>query len=188
VGISVYLNLIVSKMLRFDFSGDLDHMDVLRSLPLSGTSVALAQLTTPVFIISAIQLTLLTTIAVTGRLPTEHLAGIVAFAVPLNFLSVGLDNLLFLLFPFRAQTAVAGDMTLVGRQAIVFACRLFLMVIVAGVAVGIGAATWALTGRSVTVAAAVAWLPLAGAVAAIVWLTGWAYSRFDPSISTPVGA
>jgi hypothetical protein len=185
VGLIVWMNLFLSQMLRFDFRGDLDHMDVLRSLPIRPFAVAAAQLVAPTVVLSSVQAILLGTVAIRGDLPAAYFLAAGAFLIPLNLLAVGADNLMFLLFPFRPTTAVAGDMGLVGRQTIVFACRFLLVVTVAGVAAFVGASVWFLADRSWTAGAVAAWFPLAAAQVLIVWLIGLVYGKFDPSVNTP---
>jgi len=69
----------------------LDHLDVLRSLPLRPTAVAMAQLVTPAVILSLIQFALLVTVAVTGNFPRKYLLAVAVFLVPLNLLSPQAD-------------------------------------------------------------------------------------------------
>jgi hypothetical protein len=186
VGASVYLNLFLSQMLKFDFRGDLDHMDLLRSLPIGPTAVAAAELATPALILSMVEVVMLSTVAIAdASSPAVNLFTVAAFALPFNCLVLGIDNLTFLLFPFRPKTAVAGDMTLIGRQSIVFACRLILILLVAGVCVTVGGVVWYVTGKSIPLGAIAAWFPLAISIALVIWLIGLAYNRFDPSVSTP---
>lgn len=185
IGMSIYLNLFVSQLLKFDFRGDLDHLDVLRSLPLRASAVAAGQLVAPTLVLSVVQMLLLATLAIAGHFPVLYVIALAIFLVPLNLLALGTDNLTFLLFPFRPKAAVAGDMALVGRQTILFACRFMLILIVGGIAAGFGVCSWMLTSHSWAAAAIAAWLPLAGAIVLIVWLMGLVYDRFDPSVSTP---
>jgi hypothetical protein len=185
ISVSVYLNLFISQLLRFDFRGDLDHLDVLRSLPLRPTAVAFSQLLTPALLLCAVEFVLLATVGIVGDCSAESLIAVAVFAVPLNLLALGVDNLMFLLFPFRPRAAVAGDMTMIGRNTIVMACRFILILIAAGIAAGVGAGAWALNHQSFSTGVVVAWFPLVGITAVIVWLIGLAYNRFDPSVHTP---
>jgi hypothetical protein len=185
VGLAVWLNVFFSRMLSFDFRGDVDHMDLLRSLPLRPTAIAAAQLVAPSLIMTIIVFLLLATIAVVGHYPSWLLVAMAVFVLPVNLLSIGTDNLMFLLFPFRPTAAVAGDMGLIGRQAIVFACRAIMILLVLGLSAGVGAGAWYMTNESVIAAAAGAWIPLAGCIALLVWLMGMAFNRFDPSVNTP---
>ncbi len=49
------LTLLLTRMVAFDFRGDLDSMDWLKSLPLRPISITLGQLATPVLLLTAIQ-------------------------------------------------------------------------------------------------------------------------------------
>jgi hypothetical protein len=185
IGLSVWINLFLSQMLKFDFRGDLDHMDVLRSLPIRPTAVAAAQLVAPAAVLSVVQVLLLVTVAVVGPFPAWYLIGAALLVIPVNVLAVGSDNLLFLLFPYRPTPAVAGDMGMVGRQSVVLMCRLLALLLMAGLSVGCGAVTYWVTGRSMVAAVAAAWAVLASAVAVVVGLLGLVYDRFDPSVDSP---
>jgi hypothetical protein len=185
VGVCLYMTLILSQMLKFDFRGDLDHLDVLRSLPLRPSAVAAAQLVTPALVLTVAQLALVTTISFIGHVPRELYAAIAAFALPINLLTLGVENLMFLLFPFRPTAAVAGDMTMMGRRTVVFAFRLLTILVVAGIAGGVGALTWLVCGRSIPAGVAAAWLLLLGGIATLIFFTGMVYDRFDPSTNTP---
>jgi hypothetical protein len=146
--------------------------------------VSAAQLVTPVLILSVVQWVLLMTISIAGSLPATVLIVMAALVVPFNLLVLGIDNLMFLIFPFRMRAAVAGDMTLVGRQTIVFLCRFVLILITAAIAGTAGLGAWLAT-RSLPAAAIATWLPLMAAIALIVWLMGVVYDGFDPSVNTP---
>jgi hypothetical protein len=186
VGICLYMTLILSQMLKFDFRGDLDHLDVLRSLPLRPSAVAAAQLVTPAVVLTVAQLALLTTISFIGQVPKELYFAIAAFALPINLLTLGVENLMFLLFPFRPTAAVAGDMTMMGRRTVVFAFRLLTILIVAGIAGAFGALAWLICGRSIPAGVAASWILMLGGIALIVYFTGMVYDRFDPSLNTPL--
>jgi hypothetical protein len=185
IGMIVWLNLFLSRMMKFDFRGDLDLMDVLRSLPLRPTAVAAAQVVAPVVVLSLVQLLMLITLAIAGQFPVTYLIIAAVFVTPLNLLTIAADNLLFLLFPFRPTAAVAGDMGLVGRQTIVFACRTGVLLIVLGLSFGCGAALWFTTNHSLPAAAVAASIPIAAAIVLLVWLIGVTFGKFDPSVSTP---
>jgi hypothetical protein len=185
MGLSVWANLFLTSMLRFDFRGDLDHLDLLRSLPLRPWAVAAAELVAPTVALSAVQALLLTAATVSGRLPAGTVLMALVFVVPFNAVLVGSENLLFLLFPFRPAAAVAGDMGMVGRQTVVFAARLLILAAVAIAVGGVGVLAFLVAGRSIWIAAAAAWVPLAGAVVGVVALMAAAYARFDPSVDTP---
>ena len=185
VSLSVWANLFLTSMLRFDFRGDLDHLDMLRSLPLRPSAVAAAELVAPTVVLSAVQFLLLAAAATFGHLRGTWVMVGAAFVVPANAVLVGSENLLFLLFPSRPPAAVAGDMGMVGRQTILFIARLLILIVVA---IGVGSTgylAFLLGGHSPWIAGVAAWVPLLVAVGGIVLLMGMAYARFDPSVDTP---
>ena len=185
IGVSVWTNLFLTSMLKFDFRGDLDHIDGLRSLPVRPWAVAAAELVAPTVVLTVVQGMLVAAVAIFGRLPVAWLVGAAAFVVPVNALLVGSENLIFLLFPYRPASAVAGDMGMVGRQTVVFFCRLLVLAFVTVVAGAVGAVGYVLARQSVVAGGAAAWLTMAAAVAGVVVLIGWAFSRFDPSTDVP---
>ena len=185
VGSIVYLNLFLAQMLKFDFRGDLDYLEVLRSLPIRPVAVAAAQLVVPSLVLAVLEILLLVTIFITGFFNWKILLAAGAFGVQLTLLTVSVDNLLFMLFPYRPVTAVAGDMGLIGRQAIVFACRALLLVLVIAAAVGFGAGVLYLTDNSWQAACIAAIFPPIAAIGLVVWLIGAAFERYDPSAHTP---
>src|SRR5258706_2936001 len=56
VGSMAWMTLIVGAWLRFDFRGDLDQMDHLKSLPASGAAVSVGELVTPTLLMTACHL------------------------------------------------------------------------------------------------------------------------------------
>jgi hypothetical protein len=183
-------------MLHYDFRGDVDQMVVLKTLPLPAWRLAVAQILTPMMLMTVFQWAVLagafvlTLIQPAGEGPTipigEALLTGAAFAVPFNFLVFAVENGLFLLFPTRPLTAVApGDFQALGRSVLFAFAKLTLLGAVALMASGIGALAYLVTGGSWTAALAVAWLVTATAAAAMVPLVALAFQAFDVSRDTP---
>ncbi len=183
--VSMGINLFLSSLLKFDFRGDLDQLDVLRALPLRPAAVAAGEVVAPTLVLSVVQALLLAAAAVWGHVPGLWLAVAAAYVVPLNGLLVATENLLFLLFPSRQAAAVAGDMGMVGRQSVVLMCRLVTLLLLAGLSAICGAIAYWVAGGSMAAAVTTAWLVLAGAVVTVVALLGLIYGRFDPSLDAP---
>ena len=183
IGLSVWVNLFLTSLLKFDFRGDLDQIDNLRALPLHPAAVAAAEVVAPTLILSAVQWLLLLAIAVFGHLPGRGLVAAAAVVLPVNALLVASENLLFLLFPFRPPAAVAGDMGMVGRQTVVFLARLLMLAAVLAVAGLVGYAAYLIAGLALAVAAAAA--AVAAALAGVIALMAVVLARFDPSVDTP---
>jgi hypothetical protein len=185
IGAIFYLNLFLAQMVKFDFRGDLDYLEVLRSLPIRPTAVAAAQLVVPSLVLGLLEFLLIVTIPIAGHFPWEILLAAAVLGGQLTLLTIAVDNLLFMLFPFRAVTAVAGDMGLVGRQAIIFACRFLLLAVVVGFTSGVGVGVFFLTGHSWRAAVISTLFPPIAVIGLLVWLIGAAFQRYDPSTNTP---
>lgn len=180
----IQLTILFTMLIRFDFRGDLDQMDQLKSLPLSPTGIVLGELATPVAISTLVQVLLLFGLALS--LPDLRMLLLVtaAFTLPLNLLLFAVENLLFLLFPSRSVAFNPGDIQGFGHQVVLFMVKMFALFgcitvsVVAGVVVSMAA-------RSVLAVVAVAWITLLLEAAAFLPLLSWAFRRFDPSMHQP---
>lgn len=181
----VWMTLLLTNNLRFDFRGDVDLIDTLKALPVRPAAVAIAQLIVPVLVLFACQVFLLAAAVMLKRVPREVLLIGAAFALPLDAMLMALENLLFLLFPTRMQSTGVGDMQGYGRQIVVMFVKMIVMLIAAGVAAGAGAATYFGGGKSTYAFAITTAFVLSAEVIALIPLLAWAYERFDVSVDTP---
>ncbi len=183
--VAVWLTLLVSTMLKFDFRGDLDLMDVLKSLPLHPWAIAAGQLIAPSLLLGATHLALL---AVAARAAPHHnsaFACAAALVLPLDFLLFAVENLLFLLFPTRPAAASPGDFQILGRQAMVLSGKMIALAIIVMPPLAIAFLVYALTRESLAAFAIAAAVLIIAEVLAMIPIIGWAFARFDPSIHTP---
>ena len=187
VAAAAWGTIMLTAMLKFDFRAEVDQMAWLKALPLRPTATAAGQLAVPTLFITLLQLLLLGAAAWAAPSARERLFLLAAlpFLLPVNLLIVGVENLLFLLFPSRPAGAAPGDISALGRQIVFVLLKMLMIATVAGVAAGAAAAAYAFTGPSVVPALAVGFVVLAAAAVAIVPLVGLAYARFDPSMDTP---
>jgi hypothetical protein len=180
----------LTPLLTFDFRGDIDRMDVLKALPLPAWRMALGQLLAPTLILSVVQLLVVGMVQALWGGVEALLAAVALFALPFNFLSFGLENLMFLWFPARPAPAAPGDFQMMGRQTLMMAAKLAALMLVivpaavAGVAVGL-AATWLFNADPIPPALAVGCLVMTGLAAGVVPLVAQAFRRFDVSRDTP---
>jgi hypothetical protein len=180
----------LTPLLTFDFRGDIDRLDVLKALPLPPWRVALGQLLGPTLILSAVQLLVLALVEALWGGAEVLLLGVAVFALPFNFLSFGLENLMFLWFPTRLAPSAPGDFQMMGRQTLMMAAKfaaLGLVIVPAAVA---GILTYALAElvlevRGVPPALAAAWLVLTGLSTGVIPLLAHAFRRFDVARDTP---
>lgn len=172
-------------LLTFDFRGDLDRMEVLKSLPLPPVTLVLGQLTAPVLLGSLIQLILLTALQALVGGVGEVLLAAVLFVLPFNFLLFGLENLVFLHYPTRMAPATAGDFQMVGRNMLLLWGKFLALALVLGMIALAATVAYFVAGRSWPAALACAWLLLAGVDVALVPLLVVAFGKFDVARDTP---
>jgi hypothetical protein len=185
LGMAIWINLLLVSMLKFDFRDELDRLDLLRSLPISTHAVATAELIAPVLILTLVQVLLLVAAAVTHVADWQILSTAAAYIIPFNLLLVGLENLLFLMFPLRSAGLIAGDMQLFGRQMVVFVCKFLLLLVALALAATVGLVGYILGRKSWPEFGVFAWFGLSMVALAIIPVLARAYSRFDPTVDTP---
>jgi len=186
MGAVVWMNMVMISMLKFDFRDELDRLDLLRSLPIRPMGVAAGELFTPVLVLTAMQATLLLVVTLCVKDAWKVTLPAAAFAVPFNVLYVGIENLLFLMFPLRSAGLIAGDMQLFGRQMVLFPCKFLLLVVALSASCAVGTIGYILGNRSWPAFGAVAWVALSLVGMATIPLLARVYGRFDPSKDTPL--
>jgi hypothetical protein len=184
-GILVFLTIFCTQMVPFDFRGDLDKMESLKSLPLKATAIAAGQLAVPTLLLTVIHLLFLGAAAVMVRGLPSALLAIAVFTLPFNFLLIGLENLLFLLFPARMTPATPGDLQHVGRAIVQLMAKMLAVAACCGVAAALGGLAYLVSGGSWIAALSVSWTALAIAGAILVPCVAAAYEKFDVSVDTP---
>ncbi len=184
LGILGWLTILMTTLVPFDFRGDLERMEVLKTLPLAPWRLAVGQLVAPVLLVSAVQgLVLLAGFAATGR-PDPLLIVGMAFTPAFNFLLFGLDNVLFLCFPSRVVASNPGDFQAMGRNVLFLLAKVLLIVVALALAWLSGWLAY-LAGGGLGVAFAAAWLAVALLAASLVPLLAFAFDRFDVARDMP---
>ncbi len=172
---------LLPQLLQYDFRGDLDRLDVLKSLPLSPWGVVLGQLFTPVFLASTIMGLVLVALSLAGLLNSAWYIPVGFLIVPTNLFLFSIENLMFLIFPFQMQTNVTGDLQVVGRNMLSAVCKIAAMMVGIGIALGIGTLFYFLTDEaalSYSLGMVVAFLVMTGI---LIPLTVLFYHRLDPA-------
>jgi len=183
VGVMIWMTLVVGAWLRFDFRGDLDQIDHLKSLPVSSWGVAAGQVLTPTLLMTLCHLIVVG--SVMGM--TRHLDGVLiaaaALCLPFNALLFGVENFIFLLFPTRTVASPA-DFQGYGRQILVFFAKGLLLLLAAGVAAAV-AALLHFAGLSWPIAIAAGGVTLCGTAVGAWAGVAWAFARFDVAGDVP---
>lgn len=179
------MTLVVPALLPFDFRGDVDRMDLLKTLPLPAWRLVVGQLLTPVAAVTLVQaLVVALMLAVWGR-PWPWLLAGCAFLLPVNFLLFGIENLLFLWFPTRLVATTPGDFQLLGRQVLLWLAKFTGLGLLLALALVAGLGGYVVAADSLATGVAAAWLACVGLCTALVPLVAWAFRRFDVTRDTP---
>jgi len=185
IGMGVSSLFYFPQMVRFDFRGDVDRMETLKSLPIAPSAVVLGELLIPVLMTTILQLVVIATLAVLQPGLLRMLAIAAAFLVPANILVFGLENLVFLLYPYRLATAGGLDLQVFGRQMVIMFGKFVILILTGGLAAGIGGVAFVVSGKATAAFVVGAWLSVFLMSAGMVPLMTFAYQRFDPSRDTP---
>lgn len=101
--LAFYTFLLLPTALRFDFRRDLDRLATLKGLPITPRGAAIGQTLAPVLIATLFQSVVLAFAVAVRDLPLHYLGVAIAVMIPMNVLVFALDNLIFLLYPYRVQ-------------------------------------------------------------------------------------
>jgi hypothetical protein len=178
-----WLTFVLAGTFRFDFRGDLDHLDTLKALPVPSVTLAAGQLAVPAVLLGALQAATFMVMGLLGAVQPA-VAALGALGVPVaTFVWLAADNFVFLLAPTRPPSG-AVDFQAVGRQAVL---ALFKMAILAAAAGLMALAAWAVLSAtgSRAGAAIAALLALDAAALGMLLAVAWAFRRLDPSLDLP---
>jgi Putative ABC exporter len=184
IGILVYLSFIFAMQLPWAFRGDIDHMDCLKSLPVSPLALVTGELAGGVALLWTIQLVLLAIMLATGSSPLLTSAT-AAFLLPFDLLMLTASNLVFLIYPVRMMPGTSADFQFVGRMMLFMLLQMLILVPTLGIPAGLGAIAFWISGFSWPVFAVTTWLVLVAELLPLLMLLAWTFIRFDPSTQTP---
>ena len=154
------------------------NMDIFKSLPFGRWQIAAGQLAGPLILLVSLQYFCIV-VFVWWSLDQYQLWLVTAAFAPLVSLTIlGVVNAVSLLYPRQPDDGVVRELESVG-YILVFVC----LMLAGGVAImaamlGAGTLVWFLT-HSVPAIVIACWLVMLIAGFAGVWLTGWAFGRFD---------
>lgn len=175
---------LLPQLLQFDFRGDLERIDVLKTLPASASAIAAGELITPVLFATVLELPIVIGL---GLFQTEWrfaLAAAAAFVPAANLLVFAFENLVFLWYPHRLSNLGAGDFQALARQMLVMFLKFVLLGIGAGLAAGAGGLAYWLSDGSWPATLGAAWCVVTALGLALVPFVADAFRRFDPSVDT----
>lgn len=184
IGVGAWLALFLTSLVPYDFRGDIDRLGALKALPIRPWRLALGQLLTPTLLLTAMLWLGLAAALAAAPQEWDKLLLVMAFVPAVTFVIVGLENLLFLLFPVRVMAATPGDFQALGRNVLLAMGKLLGLAGVGAVAAAAGVIVGLITG-SPAAGAAAAWPVVALAGAVLVPACGLAFTWFDVGRDTP---
>jgi hypothetical protein len=181
----LWLTVLLTALVPFDFRGDIERMAFLKTLPLPAWRLAVAQILTPALILTLVQWAVLAVVATRTPGTGWLLAAIAALGLPFNLFLFALENLLFLLSPTRQVAGTPSEFQSLGRTALFMMVKLLALVVLLVLSSVPMAITYVLTGHSVVAAVAAAWPVVALAGAALVPAVAIAFHKFDVGRDMP---
>lgn len=179
------VTMFLTMLVPFDFRGDLDRMAELKVLPIHPMALAIGQVVAPVVVITALQWVFLILAGVFLNGDPYKTLAFLAFTAPANLLMIGMENLLFLLFPIRLVATNAVDIQAMGRAMVAMFSKLICTGLTALLVVALGAGVYYLTSANWPATLVAAWLVLCACTMVLMRLVGWAFERFDVSRDVP---
>ena len=137
--ICFYSFLLLPTALKFDFRRDIDRMFALRSLPIRAAAVVVGQLVCPVLITCLFQATVVGIACLARPIHPSLAIGAMVVMLPMNVLIFALDNLLFLMYPYRPTQEGIGVFF---RTTLIFTAKGLVFALALGLT-----AMWAPRGR-----------------------------------------
>ncbi len=194
--IVVLTSVFLPGLLPFDFRGDLKGLAALKMMPLRSVSVVMGQLFVPVMLLTTFQFFALSSLLLHDATLVNSILLTVCFLIPTNTIIMALENLVFLLYPYRVaefdmQATVRRIVMLMAKFCVVFLAVLISLLAGLGVLGLKMAVGWSSTLTEFLVA--MRWpllistqlAALTFVAALVVRSTCWAYTRFDLSEDLP---
>jgi Putative ABC exporter len=185
VGMTFYLTFIFSMQLPWAFRGDLDHIEVLKTLPVRPALLSAGELAGGTLMLTGIQLLLFIIVTIFTRADWLLMLLSGAFCLPLNGLVLALNNFLFLLYPVRHPGGATFDMQVFGKMMLFMMLQFLLLLPLLGIPAALGGGVAFLVGGSWPAFLITAWVLLAAEVVSLIFAVAWAFLRFDVSTETP---
>ena len=164
----------------FDFRRDFDRMTVLKALPLSAMAISLGQLIPTTILLCVIEGVMLTvTFFLRDDFSADVFTAILIALVPLNWIISGVENLIFLLLPYRVTGTEPGQFGFMGRFMLVMLLKVIALGAVCSLSAGGGFLVYEYVVSSYIAVGVTIALLFAGFAYPITAAVAAAFKRFD---------
>lgn len=185
IATALLMPIIFGNPLPFDFRRDLDRLPYLRSLPLRPFSIAVGELFTAAVFFSVFEMLVLAGAALlTGSIPAGWLGAAAVLVLPVAWGASAVENLLFLLLPYRVGPDGRAGAQFLGKALLLVALKTLTLALLT--AIGFGA-WWGMRLLTSSDVASIAAAAVAMALPSIplTWLVGRMFARFDLTRDAP---
>ena len=178
IGIAAYATFLFSAQAPLGFRGDYECMDLLKSLPIRPVAMACGQMAVAAMLLSVLQglIFAATSVFVPAAATELLLAGV--FALHFNWVLLGTESFLFLLYPSPLIATGSEGFLKMGRIMLSMLAKV-LVLGACSAAAAIPAVVVYLVTESILAACLVAWLVLLLPALGILLLVAWAFERYD---------
>ena len=175
--LAMFALFMLPHMLQFDFRGDIERIDFLKTLPASPVAVVLGELIAPILFATAIEWAMLLGV---GWLWTgwRTVAVVCAFVPLANLILFSLENIISLYYPRRPGTTAVFQ----GRHMALNLVKSLSLLAAGASSAAVGAVVYWLTGESMVAGLAAAWFASAGIGVVLVPVVAHAFRVMDPSL------
>lgn len=183
----LYSFLLLPAALKFDFRRDYDRLPILKSLPMGPLAVVVGQLATPVVLSTLFQVFVLGIAYIANPVPLPIVLSALLMILPLNVVIFGLDNLIYLMYPYRQseeglQPFVRATLTFTAK-GLLFATAIAVVYLWAVSCRRLSdLPLFSLLGDHRVLFAAGVWSMMAVSAASVTLLSARVFDRFDPSL------
>ncbi len=180
IAITLMIGFMITTMMQLGLRNDLDHVDVIKSLPISPSMIVWGSIGASILYITLVQAAAVLAILAVLRQWVPSAAWALALALPINVLTVGIDSALVLLFP-TIRRFTPGDMLVGVRMVIVNFVKILFAFVAAGLAGLVFFAVRFLLHDLPLLPFVVGWFVLIGEGLFTVWVVSLLFRNYDPS-------
>ncbi|MEX0677208.1 MAG: putative ABC exporter domain-containing protein [Pirellulales bacterium] len=178
-GVTLVVGFLITMSMPLGLRADLEHLDVLKTLPLGPNAVVWGSIVTAIGYVTVVQLVIVVSMATVlgGFISAAPLAA--AAALPITMLSAAFDSVMVLLFP-SIRRMVPGDPLVGVRILLVNLAKVVFAAVAAGIA-SIPILVGLLLDTSLAVPVAAGYGLLVGEGLATIWVAALLFGHYDPS-------
>jgi hypothetical protein len=180
-----YMTFFFCTMFPVAFRGDLDQMDLLKTLPAGPLALTVGELGGCAAAMTGFQVVLLAISVIIGQTGAWQLFAAALLAPAVNWLLLATSNMLFLIYPVPTTPGASSDLNVAGRGCLGLFLQTLLIVPLLGIPAGLSAVAYLASGSSRTAMVATALIALWIEAVPMTLLVVRAFDRFDPSLDTP---